>query len=88
MKYSYDEIKNAILKRNVEILIKYKEELYWITIDKKSCFGDSDGKVNLIFPDPEKLLNSVLIDNKTLSDIWEDVDVESYEGGWSRTKNL
>lgn len=88
MKYSYHEIRDAILKRNVEILIKYKEELYWITIDNKSCFGDSDGKINLIFPNPEKLLSSVLIDNKTLSDIWEDVEVESYEGGWNRTKNL
>ena len=87
MIYSYNEIRRAILKRNVEMLIKYKDVSYWLTINQKACFGDSDGKISLIFSNPEELLNAVLIDNKTLADIWGDVEVESYENGWNRTVN-
>lgn len=88
MKYNYNEIRDALLKGNIELLINYDGTSYWITIDKVSSFGDSEGKVDLVFSSPDQLLNAALIDNKTLFEMWDDVDVDSYESGWNSTINV
>lgn len=86
--YSYDEIQSAILNGHHEIQITYKNQLYWILIGKKCFFGDIDGNISLHFLSPHELISAILVDGKRLIEMWNDVEVESYEGGWNRTENL
>jgi hypothetical protein len=86
MKYDFSKIEKVILTQNVELLIKYRNDLYWLTVGNKSFFG-GDNYTTLNFLTPQALLNSPLIDNKKLSDIWNDVDVLSFESGWRKTIN-
>jgi hypothetical protein len=78
--YEFTEIEEAILKRHPEIQITYENQLYWILIGKKVFFGDIDGNISLHFSTPEELINAALIKGKKLSEIWNEVIVESFEG--------
>lgn len=86
--YSYNEVQRAILNGHHEIQITYKEKMYWILIGKKYFFGDIDGVISLHFSSPHDLISSVLVDGKKLIEMWDDVIIESFEGGWNKTKML
>lgn len=77
--YEFKKIKEIILTRYPEIQISYNKQLYWIIIGDGAFFGDIDGIISLKFSSPKELLNSVLIDGKRLEQIWNDVEVESFE---------
>ncbi len=77
--YEFKKVKEIILTRCPEIQISYNKQLYWILIRDGAFFGDIDGIISLKFQSPNELLNSVLIDGKKLEQIWDDVEVESFE---------
>jgi hypothetical protein len=78
--YEFEKIKEIILTRYPEIQISYNNQLYWIIIGDEAFFGDIDGLISLKFSGPKELLNSALVDGKKLDQIWNDVEVESFEG--------
>lgn len=79
-KYTFEVVMTAILNRHPEIQITYNDQLYWILVGKKCFFGNISGTLSLHFASPIELINSALIDGKKLSEIWCEVQVESFEG--------
>jgi hypothetical protein len=92
--YSFSEITVFILHGNLDLLFRFRDNLYWITVKGRNGLTmfarDKDsirGHLILEFPTAQEFLDSVLIDNMKLSGMWNEIEVLSLDGGVLKNEN-
>ena len=73
---TYEAIRHCVVLYAQEIHFKYNNRYYWIVLDDHACLTDDTGNLQQ-FDSPQELFMQARIDEKTLKEIWEDIEVDA-----------